>query len=135
MSDSNRILPKITDENRFFWTSGKDGKLRFLQCDECRTYIHPPAPVCRKCLSEDLSEAVVSGRGRVHTFSINYHRWNPAVDVPYVIAVVEMDEQPALRLTTNIVGAPVKSVEVGQEVQVTFEACENNVFLPLFELI
>ena len=37
-----RILPRVNDENRFFWTSGEDGRLRFLRCDDCGV-LRPPA--------------------------------------------------------------------------------------------
>lgn len=83
----------------------------------------------------DVSEAVVSGKGHIHSFTINYHSWNPSVELPYVIALVEMAEQAGLRLTTNIIGTPAESIEIGQAVQVNFEACEGDVYLPLFELI
>ena len=47
-----RILPRVNDENRFFWTSGEDGQLRFLRCDDCGLYVHPPSPICPDCLSK-----------------------------------------------------------------------------------
>ena len=50
MSDTTdvpfRILPKLDDGNRFFWTSGADGRLRFLRCQDCGYFIHPPQPIC-----------------------------------------------------------------------------------------
>lgn len=39
-----RLLPRLDDTNRFFWTSGADGRLRFLRCAACRRYLHPPSP-------------------------------------------------------------------------------------------
>ncbi len=41
---SVRVLPRLDDANRFFWTSGEDGHLRFLRCAACRHYVHPPSP-------------------------------------------------------------------------------------------
>jgi uncharacterized OB-fold protein len=49
-----------------------------------------------------------------------------------VIAIVEIDEQPSLRLMTNIVNCPPESVHIGMPVQVVFEAHED-VHIPLFE--
>ena len=51
---------------------------------------------------------------------------------PYVIAIVELDEQPGLRLTTNIVNCPVEAVHIGMRVRVLFDHRED-VWLPLFE--
>jgi hypothetical protein len=50
-----RLLPRLSPENEFFWTSGADGVLRFLRCRACRTYVHPPSPRCPDCLSKDLA--------------------------------------------------------------------------------
>jgi uncharacterized OB-fold protein len=44
---------------------------------------------------------------------------------------VEIDEQPGLRLMTNIVGCPAESVHVGMRVRVVFEE-HDDVFMPLF---
>ena len=49
-----RILPRITDANEFFWTSGADGHLRFLRCGSCGYWIHPPGPICPVCHSKAL---------------------------------------------------------------------------------
>jgi uncharacterized OB-fold protein len=73
----------------------------------------------------------VSGRGVVHTFTVNVHPWQPGLEVPYVIAIVELAEQEALRLTTNIIDCPPSDVYIGMPVEVTFEHVED-VYLPMF---
>ena len=55
-------LPQLTFDNEFFWTSGADGVLRIQGCDDCKSLIHPPQPVCRYCRSHNLSPHAVSGR-------------------------------------------------------------------------
>jgi hypothetical protein len=54
------------------------------------------------------------------------------LEAPYVLAIVEMDEQAGLRLTTNIVNCDIKTVAIGMRVRVLFEHCVD-VWLPLFE--
>jgi uncharacterized OB-fold protein len=125
-----RTLPLVTPANAHFWTSGVDGELRILRCTVCEYWIHPPSPVCPQCLSVPAPQAV-SGKGVVHAFTVNVHRWEPEVEVPYVVAVVELDEQEALRLTTNIVGCEPSAVDVGMPVEVIFEHADD-VYLPLF---
>ena len=127
-----RLLPDVTPETEHFWRGGADGELRILRCSACRTFIHPPAPVCPECLGRDLAPEAVSGRGTVATFTVNHQQWNPTVTVPYVIALVEIDEQPSVRLMTNIVGCEPDDVRIGMRVRVTFDERED-VFLPLFE--
>ena len=127
---SFRVLPRLDDENRFFWTSGADGVLRILRCNNCHFYIHPPSPICPRCLSRDVAPQTVSGRGRVETFTINYQQWIPGSE-PYVVAWVSIDEQPSVRLSANLIDVEPDDVAVGMEVEVIFEHVED-VYLPLF---
>lgn len=125
-----RLLPRLDDTNRFFWTSGADGRLRFLRCTDCRTFVHPPAPRCPTCLSDDLAPEAVSGRGTVESFTVNHQQWIPGSD-PYIVAWVSIAEQPDVRLTTNLVDLEPEQVTIGMAVDVVFEE-SGDVFLPLF---
>ena len=127
-----RILPRVNDENRFFWTSGEDGRLRFLRCDECGFLVHPPSPICPECLCKRLTPTAVSGRATVATFTVNHQPWIPGYYPPYVVALVEIDEQPSVRLMTNIVGCSPDDVYVGMPVEVSFDH-HDDVWLPLFK--
>jgi uncharacterized OB-fold protein len=126
-----RPLPALTPETEFFWTSGADGRLRFLRCGDCYTYVHPPVPVCPRCSSRAVAPEPVTGRGAVLTFTVNHQPWG-LLEPPYVIAIVELVEQPGLRLTTNLVGITPDEVHSGMPVQVRFEH-DDDVYLPLFE--
>jgi uncharacterized OB-fold protein len=125
-----RVLPRLDDTNRFFWTSGQDGRLRFLRCGACRQYVHPPVPRCPYCLESALVPEVVSGTGVVHSFTVNYQQWIPGSE-PYVIGLVTIAEQDDVRLTTNLVDIAPDDVRIGMAVDVTFEQAED-VWLPLF---
>ena len=126
----SRPLPEVTPANEYFWTSGRSGALELLRCTACGYWIHPPSPVCPQCLGKPAPQPV-SGRGVVHAFTVNHQQWLPGIPVPYVVAIVELVEQPGLRLTTNIVGAPPEDVHTDLPVVVTFEQVED-VYLPLF---
>jgi uncharacterized OB-fold protein len=125
-----RVLPALDELNTFFWTGGADGKLRFLACAECAYLVHPPAPFCPKCQSRTLAPTEVSGRATVHSFTVNHQAWDGVGD-HYVIALVEIEEQPDVRLTTNLVDVEPDAVEIGMKVEVTFED-HAPVFVPLF---
>jgi uncharacterized OB-fold protein len=132
-----RILPRVTDHNEHFWRGGRDGELRILRCQDDGNWIHPPAPVCPRCLGADVAPEVTSGRGVIHTYTVNHYPWIPGFDPPYVVAIVELAEQEGLRLTTNIVGVAPDEVRSGLPVRVTFEHRDERgyeVWLPLFEL-
>jgi uncharacterized OB-fold protein len=128
-----RLLPAVTPENEHFWRGGADGELRFLHCAACDFFVHPPQPRCPGCLSAELSVRASSGRALLHTFTINHQPWIPGFDPPYVIAIATLEEQPDLRLTTNIVGCAPEDVAIGMRLRVVFEEREDGVFLPLFE--
>jgi uncharacterized OB-fold protein len=128
-----RLLPQITPENEHYWKGGARGELTFLCCDACRTYVHPPSPVCPSCLSRRLAPAAVSGRARLLTWTVNHHRWIPGFEPPYVIAIVEIEEQRGLRVTTNLVNCTPDELRMDLPVQVLFEERDGGIFLPLFE--
>ena len=125
-----RFLPRLEPENEFFWTSGADGRLRFLRCQDCRSFIHPPYPRCPDCLSADVAVEAVSGRATLVAHTVNEHTWIPGSE-PYIIGLVAIDEQESVRLTTNLVGVEPIDVVTGMALQVTFEQCDD-VYLPLF---
>jgi uncharacterized OB-fold protein len=124
-------VPQINDDNRDFWTGGRDGELRIVRCHDCGYYIHPPSPRCPRCLGDDVAPSPVSGRGRVYTYTVNRRAWSPGLEVPYVIAIVQLDEQPDLRLMANIVGGSVDDVAIDMPVQVEFRE-QGEAFVPVF---
>ncbi len=123
--------PAIDAHNRAFWTGGRDGRLLIACCGCCGAWTHPPVPRCPSCASERVEPAPVSGRAQVYSYTINRQRWTPELEVPYVIAIVELAEQHGLRLLTNIVGCAVEQVSIGMAVEVDF-AQRGEVFVPVF---
>lgn len=137
-----RPVPELTPANEWFWRSGADGRLRIQQCDDCSAYVHPPVPICPVCRSRAHHAEPVSGRATVAGFTVNQHHWLPGFAPPYVIAVVALEEDPSVRLTTNIVGLddPLLGVAIGAEVEVRFEEhgegpgqASSAVWVPVFE--
>jgi uncharacterized OB-fold protein len=126
----SRVLPRPDADTEFFWTSGRDGTLRFMRCGQCGTWIHPPSPWCPECLSHDVSPEAVSGRGTVFSYTVNYQPWEPDL-APYIVALVELEEQQDLKLTTNLVRCRADDVHVGMPVTVEFED-HDPIWLPVF---
>ena len=131
-----RVLPYLTDHNRDFWTAGERGELRFWRCGDCGFYIHPPQPLCPRCHGKKLATEAVSGRATLASYTINHQPWMPGPELPFVVAIVEIVEQPLVRLTTNLVNCPPDQIHIGMPVRVVFEHHpdkDGDVYIPLFE--
>ncbi|GAB2983053.1 OB-fold domain-containing protein [Amycolatopsis acidiphila] len=127
-----RMLPQATADSTAFWTGGADGELRIHRCHSCSRLFHPPVGVCFRCRSRDVAPEAVSGRATVVSYTVNHHPWfGDAFPPPYVVAIVELAEDPEIRLTTQIVDCPVEDVTIGMAVEVAFEHHED-VWIPVF---
>jgi len=137
MTSESRRPPRIAlppnEITKFFWDAAKQHKLVLQRCDACGYYIHWPGVLCPRCASDKLSPAEMSGKGTVFTFTIVHHVFAPiyADEVPYSLAIVELDEQPGLRMLANIVDCANDALYIGMPVEVTFEDFPN-VTLPQF---
>jgi uncharacterized protein len=124
-------LPRITPESEFFWTAHDDGALWMLRNTRTGEWLHPPPPD-DPSTAEELTPSPLSGKGTVFTFTINHQAFLPSVSVPYVVAIVELEEQAGLQMTTRIVNCDPAEVRIGMPVSVVFED-RDGVRIPLFE--
>jgi acetyl-CoA acetyltransferase/uncharacterized OB-fold protein len=129
---ARKPLPQLTLDNEFFWTSGADGTLRILHCESCSALIHPPQPVCRYCHSHSLAPTGVSGYATLIGFTISHRFTHPGLPSPYVVAHVALEDDPRVKLITNIVECAPEDLYLGMRLEVTFEQAED-VWLPLFK--
>lgn len=114
----SRKLPALTPDTAAFWQGGRDGRLHIHRCSDCGKLFHPPSPVCPICASVEVGPHPVSGRAKVVSHTVNHERWSPGLEVPYIVAIVELAEQEDLRLLTNIVNCPSDGVKAGMNVKV-----------------
>jgi uncharacterized OB-fold protein len=131
------LAPTPTAESLPFWTGGARGELLISRCRTCRHFFHPPAPVCWRCRSLDVAPETVSGRATVAAYTVNRQPWIPGFEPPYIVAMVELVEEPDVRLTTNVVDIAIDDMRIGLEVEVFFEEWavgedEDPVWVPLF---
>jgi uncharacterized OB-fold protein len=94
----------------------------------------PPSPFCWKCRSQDVDWVELSGRGTVFTFSVARHPFIPqlADAVPYVIAVVELEDAPGVRLIANVIDIDPEEVRIGMPVSVAWDDIDANTTIPRF---
>ncbi len=133
--DTAPPLPEPDELTQFFWDGARRHELWLQRCNRCGFLQHRPRPVCKKCNSFDLGHARVSGRGVIYTFSLGVQAFHPWFEdrLPYVLAVVELEEQQHLKMVTNIVDCDPGEVAVGLPVEVTFTD-RGDTTLPMFRL-
>lgn len=114
-------LPRPTLISKPFWDGLREERLLIQRCRECGSLQHYPRPHCIRCLSLDLEWTQASGRGTVYSYTIVRRAANPAFaeDVPYVLAVIELEEGP--HLSGNVVGVPPEEVRIGMPVEAVFD--------------
>ena len=118
----------MTDD---FWTGGSRGELLIARCQDCLRYLHPPPPVCAQCGGRSIGAEVVSGRATLWSWTMNRYAFSPSMEPPYLVALVELEEQSGLRLVTNIVGCSPDDLSIGMALHVEFEPADD-VFVPVF---
>jgi uncharacterized protein len=109
------------------------GELRFQRCDDCGAWRHPPRVLCAACGSPRWSWQPSTGRGRIFTWTVVHQATDPAFasEVPYAVIVVEMDE--GVRVVANLRGAGTEVLRLELPVEVTFEAVDDTLTLPMFQ--
>jgi uncharacterized OB-fold protein len=125
-------IPPPSELTGPFWAGGLAGELRLQRCASCGHLRYPVSAICPRCLSGEASFEAVSGQGAVQTYIVferAYHdTWKD--QVPYIVALVELDEGPVF--LTNIVGVPPAQVRVGQRVTAVFPCRSESAALPQF---
>jgi uncharacterized OB-fold protein len=112
------LSPEVT---RPFWEAATRHELVMPRCTTCDHLFFYPRSECPRCLSNHLEWVRVSGRGRLHTYTIVYQPANAAFrdDTPYIYAVVQLDEGP--RMVSNVVQCDLDAVKVDMPLEAIFD--------------
>jgi uncharacterized protein len=134
MADYTKPLPTADPITAPFWHSVKAHAMQLQRCQSCATFIFYPRALCPVCGSDQLVWTPVSGKGTVHAFTIPHRHPNPAfgTDVPYVVALIELDE--GARMLSNLVGIEPtpERVRIGMPVTVSYDEVTDTITLPRF---
>lgn len=132
-SEYRKPLPRPTPISAGYWRGAKAHQLRLQRCRDCGQHIFYPRSLCPYCLSHHLEWVTASGKGKVYSYTVVRRAAHPAFqeDVPYVLAIVELEEGP--RMTTNIVGCDPQEVRVEMAVEAVFDDVTAEVTLVKFK--
>lgn len=131
-SQYQKPLPAISQTTRPYWEAAKRHQLVMQRCQECGHYRHPPGETCPHCLCDRLIWERVSGRGTVYSWAVFHQVYHPAFadDAPYAVVVVELEE--AVRLTTSLIDCSIENITIGMAVEVVFDDVSEEISLPRF---
>ncbi len=127
-------LPAAHVDYNPFWEACREGRLVVQRCAECGWFRHYPRPLCPKCRSWNGEWTQVSGRGKVWSWTVIRHPLDPLVadKVPYNVVEIELEEQPGLRLTSNLIDCGADEIFTGMPVEAVFEKVTSKITLPRF---
>ena len=133
-------LPELDWEPaRGFWEAAAREELAIPRCRGCDTFRWYPPERCPGCGGEDLPWTRVSGRGSLFSWAVVHRALvKPfATKVPYVTGLVTLEEDPAVRLVTNVVDCDPDALRAGDAMRVVFrklrfEGVEGEVKAPMF---
>lgn len=115
-----------------FWRLCQDGQLYFQRCGSCGIFRHLPRYMCARCGSPDYSWEPSSGKGTLFSWTVTHQALHPAfaADVPFVAAVVELEE--GVRMATRLVDCERDRLALDLPVDLAFELIGGDFRLPVF---
>lgn len=111
-----------------FWTALEQQVLAIQRCDGCATWRWTPQLCCPRCLSERCTWTPASGHGELYSYTVVRRSADAArFPVPYVLAIVRLDEGP--HLLTTLVDCDEAEITIGQPVEVAFRRTPDGVMV------
>ena len=126
-----RPLPLPDTVSAAYWRAAAGGELLYQECPTCGHRQFYPRALCVRCGAEPAWQRA-GGRGRVHTFTVIHQNWAAPFHelVPYVVAMVELDEGP--RMMSNVTHCDPAVVHIGMPVEVYTVAVEDGIGIPFW---
>lgn len=115
-----------------FWDGARDSQFLIVRCESCGAAHFYPRPFCPDCWATNTRWEVATGKGTIYTYSVVRHTDHPSFSgqVPYAVAIVELEEGP--RVMTTITTVNVRDVRVGMAVEVHFAPTDSHFKIPVF---
>jgi len=109
-----------------FWAGAAASELRVPRCDACARLHWYPTERCRHCKGESFAWETMSGRGTLFSWVVVTHPFLPqfADLVPFVPALVALEEDPSVRIPTRMVDCDPADLTFEMPVTVAFRPLE-----------
>jgi uncharacterized protein len=101
-----------------FWEATADRRLTVCRCQSCGHWLMPPLERCRLCAGP-TAFTEIAGTGTLYSFIVQHHRSVPGYfdQLPYVVGLIEIDEQKSVRLPGRVVGVDHADIACGMRVR------------------
>jgi len=125
--------PPLADSTTLpWWEAAADHRLVVQRCAACEHTRLPPAPVCPECRSAQSDWQEVPGRGRVYTYTIVHRPIAAGQVLPFVIAVIALEDAGGLRIISNLVSVEPDAVAIDMPVELVWEDMSADLAIPRF---
>lgn len=111
------MRPAASRDTQFFWDGVNAHELR-IQRRPDGTLQHPPVPAVWQDKSAPTDYVVASGTGSVFSYVVHHAPQVPGRTLPFVIALVELDE--GVRMLGELRNVDPAAVEIGMPVRATY---------------
>jgi uncharacterized protein len=111
------MRPALSRDTAFFWEGVNAHELR-IQRRPDGSLQHPPAPAVWQDKAQPIDYVVASGKGTVFSFVVHHAPKVPGRTLPFVIALVELEE--GVRMLGELRNVDPETVQIGMSVRATY---------------
>jgi uncharacterized OB-fold protein len=123
-----RPVPITNDHDTAgFFEACAQGKLVVRSCTNCGAVYALPRDYCRECSQWSMGWKEVSGDAVLYSYTVTEHQIHPAFAVPYTVVLVELVDEPTIRMVGSIPG--VHELAIGTPMRVWFEEVADGISL------
>lgn len=125
--------PPLADTTTLpWWQAAAEHRLTVQRCAACDHMQLPPTPVCSECRSTELDLKQISGRGEIYTYTLVHRPLAAGQTLPFVIAVILLEEAGGVRMISNIVDVEPDDLAIGMAVELVWEDMSDELTIPRF---
>jgi uncharacterized OB-fold protein len=127
-------VPSPNPATARYWAAATQHQLSLPRCVDCGKHHSYPRSACPFCFSTRLEWHQCSGKGTIFTYTEIFRAPSKAfaADLPYVVAIIALDEGP--HLMTRLIRDSGEEPRIGQRVTVVFQDLDEEISLPMFKV-
>ena len=126
------LIPSPSALTKPFWDATASHKLVRPVCRQCGKNFFTPQIACPRCRSQDWEWVESNGKGTVYSAVVVYRPPEPGFSVPYILAIVNLDE--GWNMLSNIVNCPISMKLEDKAVRLCWQQKMGDFTLPTFQL-